>query len=424
MNRVLFKFLFFVFSCASIFGEPLALAELIDIALKNNPETQKAWSSVKRSQAQLGIVKSSQYPTLDASGSLSHDRQVKFPNGPNTVSTDYGGELTLTYLLYDCGERSAAIQATKEALKAAGWSSDFAIQQVIYKVAASYYEYVNAADLLKMKESSLQDAEKVLEAAKEVHKAGLRGSTDLSMSKAEVAQAQIELARQKAAAATAYGKLLTALGLSVEEKIAVDMEPAALQNPLFGLELPKLIALAEEQRADLLAKKASFAESEERVKEAGRSGLPKLRGQGQVGWLEYAKHQGSGYNYSGGIALEVPLFKGFEYTYRKRLAAADSDITAAELRDLHDAIALEVLSYSEAAKAAAAALHWSGAYFTEAMKSYEGSLESYKAGLQSIFDLIQAQAALSSARVKKVEAETQWLVSLAQLAFATGSTIR
>jgi len=399
----------------------LSLAELIDTALKNNPETEKAWANVKRAQAALGVAKSSNYPSVDATGTSMHGREVKFPNGPNTIYTNYGGELSLSYLLLDCGERNAAIEAMKEALKAARWESDFAIQRVIYKVCAHYYEYLHADELLKMKESTLIDFKTMFEAADELYKAGLRCMTDLNMSKAEVAQAHMDVAQEKARVAIAYGKLLTSLGLPIEMVIHVQTNPDGMKTSLFSEGTSKLIAMAEGQRADLLAKKAALSEMKQRVKRASRAPLPKLRAVGQGGWLEYTKHQGSGYNYNVGLALDIPIFKGFEYSYNKRLALANQEITAAELRDLREAIAQEVLTYSELVKAAEESLKWSSEYMSEACKSFDGTLESYKAGLQNVFDLIQSQRSLADARIKKAQARTQWLVSLAELAFATGS---
>lgn len=424
MKKILALLLLPLFFCAPVCGDALSLADLIDIALKNNPETAKAWAGTKQAQAALGIAKSANYPMLDATGSVNHGREVKFPNGPNTVYTFGSAELCLKYLLYDFGERSASIAAMKENLQAARWASDFAIQQVIYKVSASYYEYLNAEELYNMQESSLKDAELILDSADELYKAGLRCVTDLNTSKAQVAQIRMDVAQQKARMAVAYGKLLTSLGISIETPIEVQTNPEGIQNPLFSENISKLIAVAEEQRADLMAKKAKLAEMAERVKKAKRAPLPKIRGLGQGGWLEYTKHQGSGYNYNVGLAVEVPIFRGFEYTYNKRLALADEAMTAAELKELHEAIALEVLTYSESVKAAQEALKWSDEYMKESTKSYEGSLESYKAGLQNIFDLIQSQRSLADARIKKAQARTQWLVSLAELAFATGSIMK
>jgi len=411
----------FLFLCGSVFAEPLGLSELIDIALQNNPETERAWAHTKQAQAALGVARSANYPTLDVTGSFNHGREVKFPNGPNTIYTYGSGELALTYLLYDFGERSASIRATKEALKAARWTSNFTIQHIIAKVAANYYEYLNASELLKVAESSLSDADLIFSSAQELHKAGLKNVTDLNMSKAESAQRQMEAAQARARVAVAYGKLMTSLGLPVEKKLEVQTSPEGIELPLFAEGISQLIAAAEERRADLLAKKAKLSEAKQRVKRASKAPLPKIRALGQGGWLEYTKHEGSGYNYNTGIAVEIPIFRGFEYSYNKRLAIAEEQATAAELKELHDAIALEVLTYSESVKAASTSLKWSDEYMAESTKSYEGSLDCYKAGVQNIFDLIQAQRTLSNARMKHVEAKTQWLVSLAQLAFATGS---
>ena len=79
--------------------QELTLAELIDIALKNNPETTKVWAQVKRAQAVLGESKNPLYPHLDAQGSVTRAREVKFPNGSDTTYTSYGGEVNLNYLL-------------------------------------------------------------------------------------------------------------------------------------------------------------------------------------------------------------------------------------------------------------------------------------------------------------------------------------
>lgn len=421
MKRLILFFFLPLFCCCSLFGEPLSLAELVDIALKNNPETAKTWANVKRAQSVVGIAKSSEYPHLNAKGSFSHSREVKYPNGPNTVFTNYGAELNLNYLLFDFGETRAAVRATKEALQSAKWWADFTMQKIISDVASSYYEYLNASELLRTRESSLQDAATILDAAHDLCKAGLRSSNDVITAKAAVAEVQMGVSKQKASFAIAYGRLLTALGLPVETKLEVCTHPEGMQNPLFKEGIASLIKAADEHRTDLMAKQASLSEMNARVGRAKRAPLPKLRALGQAGWLQYGKHQGSGYNYSAGLALDIPLFKGFEYSYQKRLALADVEMTVAELTELHQAIALEVLSYSETVKAAEVAMGYSEDFFEEAMKSYDGSMQSYKAGLINIFDLLQSQRFLSDARQKKAQARTEWLISLAQLAFATGS---
>jgi outer membrane protein len=422
MKLLLTFFLFPLLSFASLQGEELSLAELIDIALKNNPETQKVWSNVKRAEAIVGIARSKEYPQLDAQGSVTHAREVKFPNGPDTTFTSYGGELNLNYLLCDFGENRAAVRATKEALKASKWESDFVMQKVISEVAMSYYELLNAQELLESRLSSLSDAQSILESAKELRDAGLRSENDYITAKAAVSEIRMHLAQQKAAAAIAYGKLMTSLGVSIETQLEVQTKPEGIQNPLFEQGIEALLLEAQEKRTDLMAKKASLADMHARVDRAKRAPYPKLRALGQGGWLEFGKHQGNGYNYSAGLALEVPVFKGFEYTYQKRQALADVEMSAAELISLQNAISLEVLNYSEKVKASTEAMRYSEEFFADSLQSYDNSLESYKAGLINIFDLLQTQRFLADARNKKAQARTEWLVSLSLLAFATGST--
>ena len=288
-------------------------------------------------------------------------------------------------------------------------------------VAMYYYELLNARELLETRESSLADARMILEAAKELRQAGLRADTDLIVAKAAVSEILMTVTQQRASAAIAYGKLMAALGMPMESKLAVEAKPDGMQNPHFQEGIKALLVFADEQRADLLAKQAALAEARARVQRASRAPLPKVRGLGQAGWLKYGKGHEHGYNYSGGLAVDIPLFKGFTYMYQKRQALADAEISAAELSELHNSVALEVLTYSEMVKSACERKDYSEEFFTEASQAYEHALESYKAGLINVFDLLQTQRYLADARNKRAQTQTEWLVSLSQLAFAIGS---
>lgn len=399
----------------------LSLAELIDLALKHNPETQKVWAKVKRAQSLVGVTRSAMYPHLNAEGRLTHGREVKFINGPDTTFTSYSAELNLNYLLCDFGETRAAVRAAKEALSASKWWADFALQKVMATVASNYYELLLARQLLESKESSLKDSRMILEAATELRAAGLRSENDTITARAAVAEIMIHLAQAKATGAIAYGRLLTSLGMPLGTQLDVETNPEGMQNPQFKEGIESLLALAQEQRADLMARQATLEEMKERVVRSKRASLPKLRALGQGGWLEYGRNQGNGYNYSVGLSLGVPLFKGFEYTYQRRQALAEAEISAAELKELQNDVALEVLSHSETVRASSEAMHYSEEFFSEALRSWENSLESYRAGLINIFDMLQAQQNLADARNKKAQAQAAWLVSLSQLAFAIGS---
>src|SRR3954462_13146056 len=80
------------------------LAELIDIAERNNPETRVAWERARQAAAAVGLSESAYYPYVVASAAAGYDRafipfptlsvnQKKLAAGPNlsAVSITGGG---------------------------------------------------------------------------------------------------------------------------------------------------------------------------------------------------------------------------------------------------------------------------------------------------------------------------------------------
>src|SRR5437588_10393397 len=57
------------------------LAELIDIAERNNPETRVAWERARQAAAAVGLSESAYYPYLAASAAAGYDRAfIPFPS--------------------------------------------------------------------------------------------------------------------------------------------------------------------------------------------------------------------------------------------------------------------------------------------------------------------------------------------------------
>src|SRR5207253_6755744 len=108
------------------------LAELVDIAERNNHETRVAWERARQAAAAVGLSESAYYPFLVASAAAGYDRafipfptlavnQKKLPSlgavsitGGGSLVTEsrlYRGELNAKWLLLDFGERSAVVAA-------------------------------------------------------------------------------------------------------------------------------------------------------------------------------------------------------------------------------------------------------------------------------------------------------------------------
>lgn len=196
-------------------AHPLTLSELIEIALENHPETQKAWWIAQQSAAALGSAESAYYPELGLNATATHGRDFKFINGPDTNYTIVGADLTLSMLLFDFGERKANVEAAKMALLAANWQTDWTLQKVMIRVIENAYSTLHVYETLQAALISLKDAEKMQNAAHELNRTGLTPISDVYTSQATLAQMQMDLAQQKALFDIQKGKLATSLGLPI-----------------------------------------------------------------------------------------------------------------------------------------------------------------------------------------------------------------
>jgi len=136
------------------------LAELIDIAERNNPDTRVAWERARQAAAAVGLSESAYYPFLVASAAAGYDRAfIPFPTltanpthpslsnvtitGGGSLVTEsrlYRGELNAKWLLLDFGERSAVVAASREQLMMANVGFNGTHQKIVFQVTDRFYQ--------------------------------------------------------------------------------------------------------------------------------------------------------------------------------------------------------------------------------------------------------------------------------------------
>lgn len=417
-------FLTYIFSFNILLADveldhPLTISELIDIALKNNPSTKQAWLSANRAAALLGSAKSRYYPKIGVDSFLKHGRDFKFINGPDTYYTIVGADLILNMILYDSGDRHAGVNAAKEALVAANWQSSWIIQKVMVKVLENTYATLHSQEIFQAACLSLKEVEKVLSAAQELNRAGLSSISDVYTSLASVAQMKMEVSQQRAFLDIHKGKLAASLGLPAMTNLTLAPVEPIQQVSLDQVD--ELIKLALRQRADLMAKQAKFAESLSNKEKAYSAYGPKVSFYGRGGANHAFHDKAQAAQYQLALNVDIPIFNGFDTTYKNALAYADMQLSREELAELELNISLEVLTHSRNLEAVQEMLPNAEDYLSNANKSYESVLEKYKAGKENITQISNAQRQLAAARVLYSDVKTRWLVSMANLAYVTGT---
>lgn len=403
-------------------GHPLTISEMISIALENNPHTGMAWSHAKKTAAALGIAKSAYYPQFGIEAYASHGREFRFINGPDVNYTNVGANLTLSMILFDFGRTRAIVEDAKYALIAAGWQTDWTLQKVMVNVLENAYSAYHAMDVLHAYEETLRDAENMLYTSRELHRSGIRAITDVYTTQAALSLIKMDVAQQKAKLEIHFGKLASILGYPADYPLSLapldKIEPVKIEE-----DVKALIAFAKIQRADLMAQQARQAQSWAKVKKSQADFLPKIGLRGRGGADYYIHNKANPAHYEISVNLEIPLFNGFETIYKNRYAYAEAENSEEELAQLELDIALEILTYSRSLQAAQEMLQYADENIENSLQAYLGVIEMYKAGKQGIAEVSNALRQLANSRIRYSDTHTKFLVSMANLAFATGTLV-
>jgi TolC family type I secretion outer membrane protein len=400
-------------------GAPLELAQIIDLALSNNPLTRTTWLQTRLSEATLGSVRSAYLPTVDLDASLTRSR-----SSLGTATTLSGPTLSLDYLLFDFGGRNAAAEAARQSLISADYSHNQAVQDVILSVEQAYYGYLDAKALLTAQEATIKERQTSLDSADARHRAGVATIADVLQARTALSQAKLTYETIDGNLHRLQGTIATLMGLPASTPFAVGDLPADVPAQQVSDAVEALIARAVADRPDLAAARADVERARARVQVARAQGLPSIGAGASVGSVFTNGLNNHSTPYSAGISLRVPLFTGFRNTYDIRAAQIETELAAENARGLEQQIDLQVWTSYYALQTANQRLATSRDLLKDASESVDVAMGRYRAGIGNILDLLTAESALENARAEEVQARTDWFLSVAQLAHDTGTLTR
>jgi len=414
-------------------NQTYALADLVNIAEQNNPETRVAWEYAKARAADLGISKATLYPTLAAAAVASSARYQIFLNTTFVRQTTFtfAPALVLDYVIFDFGRRADEITISKYNLIAANLQFNDTHRAVIFGVMQAYYRLLNARGQQDAAEANLKNAQTVREAAEARLDLGLATLPDVLEARSAEAQADYDLQATIGATDIAYGDLMTSLGLSPTVKLQVQSIKDLKIPDEIGTTVEKSIDLALAQRPDLMQRVAELRAASAELKAAHSNYLPTLSVGGDAG---IGRTYGQQYPFYGiysptqefwdaKLSLNWTIFDGWAREQRVKRARADQKQAEADIDAIRDQVENQVWAAYSTAQTALRQQKAAAALLASATESYNAALESYKYGVRSQIDVVSAQRTLAQARTADVNARTQLLTGIAALAFQTGDLL-
>jgi outer membrane protein TolC len=402
-------------------ADSLTLATIIDIALRNSARTHAAWAEARAAAAAYGSRRGEYLPEIGVGGFYTR-QQIARQGGDGAIfQRTYGPTVDLTYLLFNFGGRKAGVDETRQALYAANWLHNAAIQEVILNVQQAFYDFLVAKKLLVSQQSAVKETQMNLDAALVRHDAGLGTIADVLQARTAFSQAQLDLDGTQGEIAVTRGALATAMGLPANTAFDVDLPDEEMPIQETSAVVEDLLATAQRQRPDLAAARAQAAQARAHLRKVRADGYPAITASGSAGRSFYDNPDIYNDVYGASVRLRVPIFTGFSHLYDVRQARAEADLAQARLESDEQAVVLDVWTSYYDLKTAEQRVKTSDDLLKSAAESQDVALGRYKAGVGSFLDLLSAQAALDRARAQRVRARGDWFIAVARLARDTGT---
>jgi outer membrane protein TolC len=399
----------------------LTIADVVDLALGNSPQTRNTWSQARAAASAYASARGHFLPSLELDGAGGPSKAVTFSNSllPATRSS-FTTTLNLTYVLLDFGQRGGAMAAAHEALFAADLTHNATVQTVVLQAEGAYFSYQASRGLYDAADAAVKTADANLAAANRRHDVGLATIADVLQARTALSQAKLN--EQTAGGNVQASRAQLALALGLAANAHFDAAPDTGLAPVLQLSenIDSVIERAVRDRPDVAAARALARQSQAQVRQAHSAQLPQLTFGANTGNVQSGSTALAGNTYALTFGVQIPLFSGFSKEY-DIVTAQENAAAAASRADQTRLVAVsQVFTSYYALQTATQRVATSAELLTSAVQSEEVARGRYAEGVGNILDLLTAQSALADARAQSVLSRWTWYASLAQLSHDAG----
>ena len=379
-------------------NEKLHLADVINLALCQNPQARELYMGALASAAEYGQARSDYLPTVNLSAGLSQsDNRVHNGNDSNTTRASAG--ISLDWLLYDFGGREASVEMMKQSLNAALATRSDTLQSLIFDAAEAYYLVFAAKEEYKNSNATLESALSAYEAASKRYELGLAALSDKLQAETSYSEAQLNVTKAEEALELAKGHLAVLLNFPPDQSLDLYEEKYSMDYFTIPQDIEALFRTALKNRSDILAQQAAIKQAESSIELQKSKNAPSFSISAGLDANDELTNEGPrSYSSSVGLSMTVPLFTGFKNQYQISQARYELEQKKAALKQLENDIQNEVWTTYQNFFTAKKTYEISLTMFASADQNAKVALGAYKAGKGSILNVLDAQSKLADVR--------------------------
>jgi outer membrane protein len=337
--------------------------------------------------------------------------------------------VSLNWVLYDFGARSAALKNANAMLEAARATQDATLQSSFAATARDYYAAQTAVGTLLTAREVERMTRDSMNAAQARADHGVVPITDALQAQTQHEQAVFGLTKADSDAQSALGTLAADMNLAPD--VVLDLPSItedARTGRRFSDSIGEMIRDVQLSHPSVLAAQAQYEAANAKIDQTRAQGLPSLslvakysrNNQPQSLGLGMPTYPATGHDAYIGVQLSIPLFEGFVRHYQTDQAKALAEREQDAVDDARRQVALDVWMSYQTLNGATKNAENSANLLAIAQRSWDAAKHRYDAGVGNILELLNTQTALANAKQRRVQALSDWDNSRVDLAAKLG----
>ncbi len=402
-----------------LFHSP-ALNQLVERALKANPNLQAAQATLRQAQENVFAAQGALYPEVNANGAVTRQKFVgaEFgqPNYPGSIFSLYNASVSVSYGIDLFGEARRMLESIAAQADYQRFQLEGAYLTLTSNVVTTAVQEASLRAQIAATREIIDAQSQQLDVLQNQFKVGGVALSSVLAQKTALEQTRATLPALEKQLALIRNQLATLAGSfpSENEQQAFDLEMLQLPQEL-PVSLPSRLV---EQRPDIRAAESLLHSASAQIGVATANMLPQLTLTGSAGSIATTSgglfSAGSGV-WSLGANLAQPIFRGGTLLHEKRASVAAYDAAAAQYRSVVLSAFQDVANVLDALQSDANIFQAQTAAAQSASDSLDIARKQYQFGAASYLTLLNAQQAYQQTRIALAQARASRYADTAAL---------
>ena len=409
----------------------LSIEDCLKLALTNNKVLQRIMQEKQVARGErlksysavlpnVGIT--SEYRRLDEVTSFDIDtpegkRKVQFGDVDN-----YSVGLTVTQAIFAGGSIPAKINSARLFSLLTDETVRAAIQELVYAVQHAYHDVFLSQHLVEISADAVRSAEAHLDSVKQRRQGGVASDFDVLRAEVELSNFQAQLIQNKNAINIAKANLIKVMGVSQDSDFILSDELEYIPSKIT---MEQAVEAAYQNRPDLFSREFDIKYQKELLKIIRSRYLPAVSGYYSNTWSQPDPHSMMeiewGHAWQAGINATLPIFDGFAREgeiIKQKARVKQSQI---DLVDAEETALFELTKAQLSIEDAQEFVESQRLNLTRAEEGLRLAEVGYREGTNTQVEMIDAQAALTTARVNYYQAIYSHVIAKLYLQKAMGT---